>query len=120
MGIKPIGEFDYNGLTTMIGKAKGQKKAFAALLTYMEKTGVDLQNQEILIGQTDRLPQAEAYRSLIQERFHPKSIRIVDVFPACGVNIGPGLMAAYYYGTPISAGLEKERQILDEALNQEN
>lgn len=120
VGIKPIGDFDYNGMTTVIGKAKGQKKAFAALLTYLEKTGVDLQDQDIVIGQTDRLPQAEAYLSLIQERFHPKSIRIVDVFPACGVNIGPGLMAAYYYGTPISAGLEKERQILDEALNQEN
>ena len=28
MGIKPLGEFDYNGLTTVIGKAKGEKSAY--------------------------------------------------------------------------------------------
>ena len=41
----------------------------------------------------------------------------MDVFPPCGVNIGPGLMAAYYRGTPISKGLEKEREILNAFLN---
>ncbi|MBR1708521.1 MAG: DegV family protein [Clostridia bacterium] len=120
VGIKPIGEFDYNGLTTVIGKAKGQKRAFTALVAYIEKTGIDLQNQDIFIAQTNRMPQAEAYRDLLQDHFHPRSIRIVDVFPACGVNIGPGLMAAYYYGTPISKGLEKERAILNETLEKDN
>ena len=37
-GVKPIGEFDYNGLTTVIGKAKGSKKAYSALLSYIEGT----------------------------------------------------------------------------------
>lgn len=115
-GVKPIGEFDYNGLTTVIGKARGQKQAYAALLTYIEKTGVALQDQDVVIAQTNRLPQAEAYRDMIAERFHPRSVRIVDVFPPCGINIGPGLMAAYYYGAPISEGLERERAILTQAL----
>ncbi len=115
-GIKPIGEFDYNGLTTIIGKARGQKQAFAALLDYIEKTGVDLADQDMVIAQTCRMPQAEAFRDMIQARFHPKSIRICDVFVACGINIGPGLMAAYYFGTPISQGLKDERAILAAAL----
>ena len=116
-GVKPIGEFDYNGLTTVIGKAKGAKQAYAALLNYMEKTGIGLEGQDIWIAQTNRLPQAEEFKKMIEEKFHPVSVRIVDVFPPCGVNIGPGLMAAYYRGTPISKGLEKEREILNAFLN---
>ena len=115
-GIKPIGEFDYNGLTTVIGKAKGAKAAYAALLTYIEKTIENPEDQTIFIAQTNRLPQAEQYREMLIERFHPKEVFINDVFPACGINIGPGLMAAYYMGKPISADLSEERKIIEEAL----
>ncbi len=112
-GIKPIGEFDYNGLTTVIGKLKGAKAAYAALLDYIEKTITDPEDQIIFIAQTNRLPQAEEYRRLIIERFHPKEVLIQDVLPSCGVNVGPGLMAAYYVGKPISQGLVEERAIID-------
>ncbi len=116
-GIKPIGEFDYNGMTTVIGKAKGAKAAYAALLTYIEQTGEDLSDQIVFIAQTNRLSQAEKFKELLEERFHPKAIYINDVFPSCGINIGPGLMAAYYTGKPISKDLVEERAIIEKALN---
>ena len=116
-GIKPIGEFDYNGMTTVIGKAKGAKAAYAALLSYIEQTGEDLSDQILFIAQTNRLPQAEQFKQLIEERFHPKAIYINDVFPSCGINIGPGLMAAYYIGKPISKDLSEERAIIENALS---
>ena len=119
-GVKPIGEFDYNGLTTVLGKAKGAKAAYAALLEYIDKTIEDPESQTIFIAQTSRFPQAEKYRDLIQERFHPKEIFINDVFPSCGINIGPGLMAAYYIGRPISKDLSEERAILEKALSGAN
>ena len=112
-GIKPIGEFDYNGLTTVIGKVKGAKNAYQVLLKYIEKTIQHPEEQTIVIAHTCRAEQAEAYRALIEERFHPGAIRICDVFPMCGISIGPGLMAAYYYGKPISQGLAEERAILE-------
>ena len=112
-GIKPIGEFDYNGLTTVIGKFKGAKAAYAALLDYIANTVEDPENQIIFIAQTNRLPQAEEYRRLIIEKFRPKEVLIQDVLPSCGVNVGPGLMAAYYVGKPISQGLVEERAIID-------
>ncbi len=115
-GIKPIGEFDYNGLTTVIGKAKGAKQAYAALLAYIEQTIERPEDQIIFIAQTNRLPQAETFKQMIEERFHPKQIHIKDVFPACGVNIGPGLMAAYYVGKPISKDLSEEKAIIEAAL----
>ncbi|MBQ1503620.1 MAG: DegV family protein [Clostridia bacterium] len=116
-GVKPIGEFDYNGLTTVIGKAKGTKAAYAALLDYIEKTVEDPEGQIFFIAQTNRMPQAEEYRRLIEEKFHPKAIFINDVFPSCGINIGPGLMAAYYVGKPISSDLSEEKAIIENFLS---
>ena len=116
-GVKPIGEFDYNGLTTVLGKVTGAKAAYELLLTYMEKTIEKPEEQIIFIAQTERLPQAEIYKKMIEEKFHPRAIYINDVFPPCGVNIGPGLMAAYYIGTPISKDLSAEKGIVAEALN---
>lgn len=115
-GIKPIGEFDYNGMTTVIGKAKGAKKAYAALLSYIEGTIEDPGEQIIFIAQTNRLPQAEEFKKLIEEKFKPKAIYIKDVFPSCGINVGPGLMAAYYVGRPISKDLGFERELLNKYL----
>lgn len=113
-GIKPIGEFDYNGLTTVIGKAKGAKAAYQLLLKYIGRTIENPEEQTIVIAHTCRLEQAKMYRDMIRQEFHPKEIRICDVFPMCGISIGPGLMAAYYMGKPISEGLTEERKIIEE------
>lgn len=115
-GIKPIGEFDYNGLTTVIGKAKGAKKAYEVLLKYIEATIENPTEQDIVIAQTSRLPQAEAYKKMIEEKFSPKSVTICDVFPTNGINVGPGLMAAYYVGKPISKDLVEEKALIEKLL----
>lgn len=112
-GVKPIGEFDYNGLTTVLGKVKGAKAAYSVLLGYMEATIEHPEDQIIFLAQTNRLPQAMQYKELIEEKFHPKAMYVNDVFPACGINIGPGLMAAYYVGKPISKDLSEERALFE-------
>ena len=116
-GIKPIGEFDYNGMTTVIGKIRGTKPALEALVDYIEKTIEDPEDQIIFIAQTNRLPQAEEYKKLIEEKIRPKAVFINDVYHSCGVNIGPGLMAAYYVGKPITHGLSEEKAIIEAFQN---
>lgn len=113
VGIKPIGEFDYNGLTTVIGKVKGEKNAYKVLLKYIEASIINPSEQIIFIATTNRHAQAEVFKNMIIEKFHPKEIYINDVYSNCGINVGPGLMAAYYYGTPISKNLEKERELFN-------
>ena len=115
-GVKPLGEFDYNGLTTVIGRTTGAKNAYAALLSYMEETGENLSGQVIFIAQTNRRPQAEEFKRLIEGKFHPKAVYVNDVFPTCAINIGPGLMAAYYVGKPISSDLSEEKAIMEKAV----
>lgn len=116
-GVKPIGEFDSNGLTTVLGKAKGAKAAYSVLLDYIEATVENPEDQIFFIAQTNRLPQATLYKTMIEERFHPRAVIINDVFPFCGINIGPGLMAAYYIGKPISDDLSSEREIIEKLIS---
>lgn len=116
-GVKPIGEFDYNGMTTVLAKGKGAKKTYPILLDYMEKTGENLEDQIIFIAESDRHEQAVEYKKLIEEKFHPKAVYINEVFPSCGINIGPGLMAAYYMGKPISSDLSVERKIIEDFMS---
>ena len=113
IGIKPIGEFDYNGMTTVIAKARGEKAAYPAMLGYIEETVIDPKDQIILVAHTDRKKQAETYAAMIKEKFAPKEVLLCEVFAANGVNVGPGLCAAYYFGSEITQGLEKEREIID-------
>ena len=117
-GVKPIGEFDYNGLTTILGKVKGAKTAYSVLLGYMEATIENPEEQIIFIAQTNRLPQAMEYKKMIEEKFRPKAVFVNDVFPSCGINIGPGLMAAYYMGKPISKDLSEERALFDKLTSE--
>ena len=112
IGIKPIGELDHNGLTTVIGKVKGEKAAFEVCLQYMEALGDNLKDQIILVAQSNRPKQAAAYKQMIEEKFSPKAVYICDVFPPTGINVGPGLMVAFFMGKPISEGLTEERALI--------
>ncbi len=116
MGLKPIGEFDKNGMTTVIGKAKGEKQAYPVLLEYIAATIENPEEQIIFVATADRYKQAEAYKKMLEDKFHPKAVYINYVYPSSGINVGPGLMAAYYMGKPISEDLAEERELVTRLL----
>ena len=55
---------------------------------------------------------------MIEDKFHPKAVCINDVYPFCGINVGPGLMAAYYVGKPISDDLSAERALIEQFISE--
>ena len=118
-GVKPIGEFDSFGRTTVLGKAKGAKAAYKVLLGYIEATVENPEEQIFFIAQSNRMAQAQVYKEMIEERFSPKAVVINDLFPFCGINVGPGLMAAYYMGRPISSDLDFERKTIEKLLSEQ-
>lgn len=118
VGIKPVGEFDYNGLTTVVGKGKGEKETYQLLLEYIARHIEKPEEQIIFIATSNRHKQAYVFKEMIENRFHPKAVYVNDVFNICGINIGPGLMAAYYYGKPISKGLVEETAAFNEIVEQ--
>ncbi len=116
IGMKPIAELSETGLPTVIGTIKGEKLAWQVVMDYMESTIVDPQNQDILLCNSKREKQIEYFKQMIQDRFTPRAIYETELFCGCGVNMGPGLMAAYYIGKPISRDLENERKLLQDII----
>ena len=116
VGIKPLGEFDYNGLTTVIGKAKGEKMAYKVLIDYMAAFIENPEDQVIFVATSNRHKQAEVFKDMIVDKFHPKAIYVNDVYPNCGINVGPGLMASYYIGKEISKDLVDEKKAMSEFI----
>ena len=118
VGINPMADFNRHGLSEVLAKFKGKKAAFDAVIKYMRKTIINPEEQIIFVAHSNREKAATALRDMIEKEFHPKEIIINHVGMSCGASIGPGLCAAFYYGTEISEGLEKEKAIMEEILKE--
>ena len=114
VGVKPLGDFNREGMTTVITKAMGTNKAMAITVEYIKRTIVDPEKQNIFIAETDRRKNAELLASLIEKEIHPAKITIITCGPSSGINVGPGLAAAFYFGKEISEGLVEETAIMKE------
>lgn len=112
IGIKPMADFDESGMSKVLGKARGYNKAFRATVGYMQDTIVDPTEQIIFVAHSNRKEKAEKLAELIRNTIHPKEIIVNSVGQSCGVNIGPGLISAFYFGKPISSEMKEEAEIL--------
>ena len=117
IGIKPLADFDPNGKVTVIGKTKGEKSAFNAIISYIKETIINPTEQIILIAETIRKENAIRLKELIESEIKPKEVIITSVFPSCGINVGPGLCAAYYFGKKTSIDLKEETELMQKILN---
>ena len=114
VGVKPLGDFSREGMTTVLTKAIGIKKAIDYTIEYVKRTIINPEEQIIFIADTDRLKNAEMIRDRLLAEVHPKEIIMVTCGPSSGVNVGPGLAACYYFGKEISEGLVEEQAIMNE------
>lgn len=114
-GVKPLGDCNAEGYTTVLGKAKGIKKALAATVEYVKLTISDPEDQFILISHTDREEYAMMLKELIEKAVPVRKVYVSDVFPGCGTNIGPGMIGAYYLGNEIT-DLAAEKETLTKIL----
>lgn len=116
IGLNILADFNEKGLSEPIGKLKGKKDAFKATIEYIDKTVENPAEQIMFIAHSNREEAANALAELVKEKFNPKELIIKNVGVSCGASIGPGLCAVFYKGAPASAGLEKERAIMDEIV----
>lgn len=116
IGINSLGDFNRNGMTDVLGKAKGKQNAIRATLEYVKRTIEDAENQIIVISHSYRYETAEELKRLIEEEVKPKEILMTRVDMSCGANVGPGMAAVFYYGKEISEDLSAEKKIMEEIL----
>jgi len=114
-GIKPVGDFDSDGMVTVLGKVVGNKKAFKVTAEYVKETIVDAPGQTVFIAHSARRSQANILASNIEGIVGPRDIVICNIFPMSGINAGPGIVAAYYFGTEIT-DLEFEKSVAKKLL----
>ena len=114
VGIKPMGDFSRTGLTNVLVKVIGIKKAIEVAVEYVKRTIIKPEEQIIFIAETDRLKNAEMLRDALMREVKPKEIILITCGPTSGINIGPGLASCFYYGEEISEGNEKELAIMKE------
>ena len=111
INIKPIAEFNRDGMNQIITKVTGYKKLFAAMIEYMKAT-IEPNPKRIFVSHTFRKAQWLQLQELIREEFNPEEIIPTTVCMANGSSIGPGLCAVFYVGEEISEGCEKEKAIM--------
>ena len=115
-GVKPMGDCNREGYTTVIAKVKGINKALDVTVRYAEETAKDVSEQYVLIVHSDREAYAEALKEKVISALSPKKVYISDVFTGCGANIGPGMVGIYYLGDPVSDDLVSEKEIMNKII----
>ena len=116
VGINPMADFNRDGMSEVLGKFKGKKNAFDAVIRYMRETIEEPEKQIVLIAHSNRPQAAEMLAQMVRDEFSPKEVIINHIGMSCGSSIGPGLCAAYYYGTEISEGMTREKAIMESIL----
>ena len=116
VGIKPFGELDKTGLTTVLGQVKGDKAAIKGFIEYMKATIENPEDQIVFVATTNRMKQALVYKEAIEREIHPKEVIINEVYIQDAVNVGPGLMCSYYYGKRITDDLTYEKNLVQEII----
>ena len=116
VGINPMADFDRQGKIATIAKAKGTKTALKAVVEYIKRSIVNPEEQIIFISHSNRHDRAVLLKEMIEKEIKCKEVIINSVNMTCGVNIGPGLCAAYFFGSPISENNEEEIKLINEIL----
>lgn len=116
VGINPMADFNRQGLSQVLGKFKGKKNAFNAVIEYMKGTIENPQDQIIFIAHSNREQAAQLLAQRVQETFAPKEIIVNHVGMSCGASVGPGLCAVFYQGKEISEDMAQEQALMDDII----
>lgn len=115
-GVKPMGDCNADGYTTVLTKAKGIKKALDITVRYVKETATDIENQFVIISHSDRELYGRTLKDLVEKELNPKKVFLCDVHCGCGANIGPGMVGIYYLGAPVSEDLSAEKEAMNKVL----
>jgi DegV family protein with EDD domain len=120
VGIKPMGDCNRDGYVTVLSKVKGIKKALDVTASYVKRMATDAEEQYLFIMHSDREKYAFDLKERLEKSVSCKQVFVSDVFSGCGTNIGPGMIAVYFLGEPVSENCETEKQVLSLAIEDNN
>lgn len=116
-GVKPMGDCNRDGYVSVLTKVKGISKALDLTARYLDASVSEEGRKFVLICHSNREAYAQKLQQLIKENVQIGEVYLSDVFSGCGTNIGPGMVAVYFFGDEISEDLAKEKEILANLAN---
>lgn len=99
LSIKPVMHVDDAGKLIPVSKARGRKQAMNALVSKLEVTGININDQVIYISHGDCIEDANYIADRIREKFNVKDIVINYIDPVIGAHSGPGTLALFFLGS---------------------
>lgn len=98
LNIKPVLWGDPTGHITARCKARGRKKAMAAIVEEYKKFVEDAGSQRVAISHGDCPEDAQLLAEMICQVAMPKELIIAPHEPFTGAHVGPGMLALFFHG----------------------
>lgn len=98
LNIKPVLWGDPTGHITARCKARGRKKAMAAIVEEYKKFVEDAGSQRVAISHGDCPEDAQLLADMITEAAKPMELIIAPHEPFTGAHVGPGMLALFFHG----------------------
>ena len=113
-GVKPMADFsNETGMPCVLGNARGYKASYKAAEEFMASLISKEEPQVIIVVQSIREEQAKEYAAIAQRVAPNATVLSCRMGQSNGVNVGPGLVAAFFFGdNPVSKDCEEERRLL--------
>lgn len=99
LNIKPVLHVDNSGRLVPVTKVRGRKNSLNELVSHMEETAIDPQNQIVYISHGDCEKDAQYVAELVKSKFGTNDILIDYVEPVIGAHSGPGTIALFFLGS---------------------
>ncbi len=98
MNIRPVLCLDNEGKLNVVEKARGRQKAMDYMISKMEKSGTDFNDQMVFISHGDCEEDAKNLAEKIKNKFNVKSVIISPVGTVIGSHTGAGTLALFFIG----------------------
>ena len=98
LSIKPVLTIDKNGRLTAVKKARGRKKALAAMADEIADRADDPKNGEIFIAHGDSTEILGEMIDVLKERFGSTNIVSSHIGGVIGAHTGPNALAVFFVG----------------------
>ena len=117
-GVKPMADFsNETGMPCVLGNARGYKASYKVV----EETLKQLMSKDfpriVIVTHSIREDQADEFVKIAKQVAPDAIVLKCRMGQSNGVNVGPGLAAAFYFSdNPVSANCEEERKLLTQIL----
>lgn len=118
-GVKPMADFsNETGMPAVLGNARGYKSSYKLTKEFMETLISKEEPQVIICVHSIREEQCDEYVKIAQQVAPKAKVLKCRMGQSNGVNVGPGLVAAFFFGDkPVSKDCEEERKLLTSFLS---